>query len=138
MTAFFFHLRDAHGNADDHGGLDQTQAVDGLAHEIGDHFAGDVKIRDDPVLHGADGSDALRRAAQKFLGSGAHGQNGVFLHVNGDHRRLINHNAVGPGIEQGVGRAQIHGNVFGKKAKKTLQEHTYSSLRGGMGAVSGS
>ncbi len=115
----FFHLGDARWNADDHGGLDQPQPGDGLAHKVGDHFAGDVEVGDDAVLHGAHCLDALGRAAQIFLGGSAYGENRILVCVYGHHRWFIDHDAVRPGVKQGVGSAKIHGNVFGQESEET-------------------
>jgi len=39
----------------------------GLLNEIGQHFFGDLEVRDDPVFHRLDSHDVARRAPEHFF-----------------------------------------------------------------------
>src|SRR5882672_11463343 len=60
----FFHLGDATRDRDDDAGFDAVAAVMHLLDEIAQHRLGHFEIRDDAVLHGANGLDVTWRATQ--------------------------------------------------------------------------
>src|SRR5208337_268047 len=103
-----FHRGDTRGDADDDAGPDQRAAVVYLADEVAQHGLGDFEVGDDPVLHGADGHDVARGAAQHHLGLPAHRQHPaavpvVFAHRH--HRRFAQDDAFALDVNQGIGGA---------------------------------
>ena len=106
-----------------------------LPDEVAQHGLGDLEIGDDPVLHGADGHDVARGAAQHHLGFLAHGQHPVagprsFLRTattEGSLRTM----PFPFDIDQGVGGAQVDGQVIGKPSQDGIQKHGYYSLHRG-------
>ena len=108
------HLSDARGHADDNPGTDQPTAVVHLGDEMPEHGLGHFKIGDDAILHGPDGHDIARRAAQHAFGLAAHGQNLVVppvVPLHGHHGGLTQHDAPAPDIDTGIGRPQIDGQI---------------------------
>ncbi len=87
-----------------------------FADEMLQHLLGDREIGDDAVFQGPDRRDVARRASQHVLGFGADGLDdaaattGIF--ANRHDRRLIEHDAVTPGVNQGIGGAKVDGQVI--------------------------
>ena len=114
-----FHRGDARRHADDDAGADQGAAVVHLADEVAQHGLGDLEIGDHPVLHGTDGHDVAGGAAQHHLGFPAHRQHPVAVPVpailaHRHHRGLAQDDTLAFDIDQGVGRAQVDGQVIGE------------------------
>ena len=82
-----------------------------LLDEIAEHLLADVEVCDDAVLEGAGGLDVAGCAADHPLGLGAHRQQGAGQDVDGDHRRLVQHDALAPDVDEGVGGAQVDGDI---------------------------
>ncbi len=52
--------------------------------------------------------------------------------ADGDHRRLVQHDALAADVNQGVGRAQVDGKIVGEQAAQLL-EHRESLMKWGFG-----
>ena len=91
-----------------------------LADEVAQHGLGDFEVGDDPVFHGADGDDVPGGAAQHHLGVPAHGQDpGAVVPVvlaDRHHGGFAQDDALALYINQGVGGAQINGQIVGEPA----------------------
>src|SRR5690606_21368384 len=87
--------------------------------ELLEHLLGDREVGDDAVLHGADGLDVARHLAEHLLGLGADRGDGLlgvrtaFL-ADGDHRRLVENDALAAYIDQRVRGAEVYGEVVRK------------------------
>src|SRR6266508_1558696 len=78
-----------------------------------DQPGGGVEVGDGAAAHGPDGHDVAWRAADHGVGLVAHGQDGAAVLVDGDHGRLVEAHAPAPDVDQGVGGAQVDGEVPG-------------------------
>ena len=76
-----------------------------------DHALGDLEVGDGALAQGAHGLDVAGRAPDHLPGLVAHGQHVVGLDVEGDHGRLVEDDAPALGVDEGVGRAQVDGEV---------------------------
>ena len=76
-----------------------------------DHALGDVEVGDGALAQRAHGDDVAGRAPDHLPGLVAHGQHVAGLLVEGDHRRLVEHDAPAPGVDERVGRAEVDGEV---------------------------
>ena len=103
----FFHLRYFAGNTDDDARVHQHLAAVRLLNEVIQHALGDLEIGNDAVLHGLDGDDVAGCAPEHFLRLFANGLHLTVVLVNGDDRGLVDDDALAPGVDAGVGRAQI-------------------------------
>ena len=84
--------------------------------ELLEHLLGDGEVGDHAVFHGANGFDVAGHLAQHGLGLVTHSLNGFLalraaFMANRHHRGLVEHNAPVANINQGIGRAQIDGQV---------------------------
>ena len=86
------------------------------------HLLGDVEVGDDAVLERAHGADGGRRAAQHALGLGADGVDLAGAMVDGDHRRLGEHDAAAAEIDEGVGGTEVDRHVAGAEARHEAEE----------------
>ena len=117
------HLGHAAGDADDHAWprYPQDHAAVHLVDEVVQHLLGDIEVRDDPVAQRPDGDDVARRPAHHLLGLRADGQHPLGSAVNGDHRRLVDHDAAVAHVNQGVGSPQVDADVERKQAEKPVE-----------------
>ena len=76
-----------------------------------DHPLGDVEVGDGPLAQRPDGHDVAGRAADHLPGVLAHGQDVLGPCVEGDHRRLVEHDALAPRVDEGVGGAEVDGEI---------------------------
>jgi hypothetical protein len=114
-----FHLGGAAGHADDDAGAG-LQDGPGMDHldELLEHLLGDGEVGDHAVLHRADRLDVAGHLAQHGLGLVADGLDrllalrAAFVADRND-RRLIQDNALVAYEDQGVGGAQVDGQVRG-------------------------
>jgi hypothetical protein len=84
------------------------------------HLLADLEVGDDAVLQGADRLDVRRRAADHALRLGADRQGAAVLHVDGDHRRLVQDDAAAADVDKGVGRAQVDRHVTAEQVKAII------------------
>jgi hypothetical protein len=108
------------GHADDdaRAGLEHRARMHHLD-ELLEHLLGDGEVGDHAVLHRADGLDVAGHLAQHGLGFVAHGLDGLLalgaaFVADGDHRGLVQHDALVADVNQGVGGAQVDGQVGGE------------------------
>jgi len=106
-----FHLRDLAGHPDDDARVHEHLPPVRLLDEVVQHPLGHLEVGDDAVLHGPDGDNVARRAAQHLLGFLADRFHFTGHLVDGDNRRLVDDDALALGVDQRVGRAQINGKV---------------------------
>ncbi|MNC85270.1 hypothetical protein D3C83_08610 [compost metagenome] len=83
-----------------------------LLDEMLEHLLGDGEIGDHAVFHRTDGRDVAGCAAQHLLRGEAHLLDhllaiGTAFLADRHHRRLIQHDALAPHVDQGVGGAQV-------------------------------
>ena len=127
------HLGGATGNTDDDARVGREhRARMRHAHELLEHLFGDREVGNHAVLHRADGLHVAGNLAQHQLGLAAHGRDGALAargRVGPDrhHRRLVQHDALALGIDQGVGRSQVDGQVV-RKVFLDETEHDDTSL----------
>ena len=119
----------AGGNRHNHPGLggEQARFGGGLEHFL-KHFDGHFVVGHDAVLQRVHGNHVAGGTAQHIPGGSAHLQNlaGVLIHRH--HRRLPDHQALAVGVNQNIGRAQIHAQVVGKHRKQTHSD-TFTFVR---------
>jgi hypothetical protein len=113
-------LRGAVGHADDDArARPEPLVVVDLLDEVLEHLLGDREVRDHAVLHRADGRDVARRASEHLLGREPDRLDGLlaagtaFL-ADGDHRRLVEDDALAAHVDERVGGAEVDGEVGGK------------------------
>ena len=105
------------GDADDDARPHQGVAVVGLADEVAEHLLGDLEVRDHPVLHGTDGHDVAGGAPQHLLGVLAHRLHLSRDLVDGHDGGLGDHDALALGVDEGVGGAEVDGEVARQEAQ---------------------
>ncbi len=95
-----------------------------LLDEVLQHLLGDGKIGNDAVLERANSRDMPGGPAEHVLRFDADRLDGLAaaprLLADRDHRRLVEHDATPPDIDQGVGRTEIDGQIVGEMSEKTL------------------
>ena len=94
-------------------GIGEALAVVNLADEVLDHLLGDFEVGDDAVAHGADGLHVAGRAAEHLLGLDADGVDDLAAAdvAQGDHGGFVQHDALALHVDEGVGGAEIDGDV---------------------------
>ena len=102
--------RDGRRHADEHAWTVEPRHAAALQQQA-DHPLGDVEVGDGPLAQGSHGHDVPRRAPDHLPGVLAHGQDLVGPRVEGDHRRLVQHDALAPRVDEGVGRTEVDGEV---------------------------
>ena len=98
------------GHADDHARVRPAVLVH-LLDEVAEHLLGDVEVGDDAVLQRPDRGDVAGRAAEHALGLDADGVDLAGALVDGDHRRLGEHDAAAADVDERVGGAEVDGHV---------------------------
>jgi hypothetical protein len=108
-------------NAHDHPRRETVPAVlADLADEVLEHLLGEGEVGDHPVLHRADGDDVVRGASEHALRLHPVGLDpplptlGVLAH--GDHGRFVEHDALAPDVDQGVGGAEVDREILAEGA----------------------
>jgi hypothetical protein len=119
----------AAGHADDdaRAGAQDAARVHHLD-ELLEHLLGDREVGDDAVLHGPDGFDVAGHLAQHGLGFLAHGLDGLLalratFVANGNHRGLVQNDALATHVNQRVGGAQVNGQVGGEITAQRSGKH---------------
>ena len=121
--AFFDASRSRWHADDDFREARQFRRVD-LGDEIFDHLLGDVDIGDDAIAQRPDAFDVARRLAHHHLGFVANGlyraraANGL----DGDDRRLVQHDTAAADIDQRVGRPQIDCHILAEERKHPAEQ----------------
>jgi hypothetical protein len=111
-----------HANDDARAGFEHAARVHHLD-ELLDHLLGDDEVGNHAVLHGADGFDIAGHLAQHGLGFLANGLDGFLalgaaFVANGDHRGLIENDALVAYKNQGVGRTKSMARSVEKYRRK--------------------
>ena len=101
--------------------MDQHLAVVGLLDEVVEHLLGDFEVGYDAILHGLDGDDVAGGAAEHLLGLLAHGLHFTGVLVDGHNGGLVDNNALAGREDQGVGGAEINGQVAREHAEERAQ-----------------
>ena len=103
--------------------MDQHFAAVRLLNEVIQHALGHFEVGDDAVLHRPDGDDVAGRAAQHVLGFFADGLDFAGVLVDGHDGGLVDHDALAFGEDQGVGGAQIDGQIGGEETEQGRDLH---------------
>ena len=101
---------DVAGHADDDAGPDQPRGGD-LLDEPADHPLGDVGVGDDAVAQRAHRGDRLGRAAEHLLGPVPGREQLARAGPDGDDGGLVEDDAAAALVDDGVGRAEVDGEV---------------------------
>src|SRR5699024_9127212 len=96
------------------------------ANELLEHLLGDREVRNDAVFHGARCLDVARYPPQHLLGLVTDRLDdllatGAAIVPDGNHGRVVYHNAFAAYINERIGRAQINGHVAGKVTTKETE-----------------
>ena len=83
------------------------------------HALGDVEVGDRPLAEGADGHDVAGGPPDHLPGLRPDGEHLAAAGVVGDDGRLVEHDALALGVDEGVGRAQVDREVAGHSAHGT-------------------
>ena len=124
-----FHLRNLRGHADHDARMHQHLAVVRLLDEVVQHLLGDFEVGDHAVLHRLDGHDVAGRAPQHLLGFLAHGFHFAGVLVDGHNGGLVDNDALAGRVDQGVGGAEIDGQIARKHAEERAQAMRPRSAR---------
>jgi hypothetical protein len=99
-----------------------------LVDEVPQHLLGDVEVRDYSMPQRPDGLDVRWRAPDHPLGFHPHLERSVVTGVDGNHRRLVEHDAHATNEHKRVRRAQIDGHVAAGNGKEIIK-HRCSHCR---------
>jgi hypothetical protein len=100
--------------------------------EVLEHFLGDVKIGDHPVLHGLDGYNVAGSPAQHFLGLMANGFNLSGVSIDGNNGGFVDDDSLSAGVNQGVGSAEIDCEIIGEETENRSEvKHFLNQLSRG-------
>ena len=124
---------------DDDLGVHEALAVMNLADEVLDHLLGDFEVGDDPVAHRTDRFHVTGRAAQHLLGLDADSVDDLAAAdvAQRDHRRLVEHDALALHVNQGVGGAEIDGDIVRNHSEQCKHGRVFLRRRGPVGTFSG-
>ena len=98
-----------------------------------DHALGDLEVGDGALAQRAHGDDVARRAPDHLPGLVAHGQHVLGAAVERDDRRLVQHDALAARVHQGVGGAEVDGEVAGYGCGSPLVPALGSGAGAGLG-----
>ena len=93
-----------------------------LLDEVAEHLLGDVEVGDHAVLERPDRGDRPGRAAEHPLRLDPDGVHLAVPLVDRDHRRLREHDAAPPHVDEGVGGAEVHRHVAAAEAGHRSKE----------------
>ena len=116
-------LGDLARDTDDDPRMDVHLAAVRLLDEVAEHPLGDLEIGDHAVLHRADRLDVAGRAAEHLFRLGADRFDLVGQFVEHDDRRLAHDDAAIPGIDEGIGGAEVDRQVVRKVAEHGTKGH---------------
>ena len=96
-------------------------AVDDRLEKVPQHLLGHIEIRDHAVFEGTDREDPVGRAPQHALRleTNAFDLSGGFL--DRDHGGLVEHDALPLHVDEGIGRAEIDGDLVRRAPRSKLQ-----------------
>ena len=117
---------DPRRDRDDHARAEQLVAPVDIADEVAEHGLGDVEVGDDAVLERSNGRDVAWRPSQHVLGVHANGLDDAApaarILANRHNGRFVQHDAVSPRVNQGVGGAKINRQVI-REITQNILEH---------------
>jgi hypothetical protein len=96
-----------------------TPATVGLAQEVAEHLLGHLEVRDHAVPQRAHRRDRRRRPADHLLGRPADRMHLAADRVEGDHRRLRQHDAKPANEDQRVRGPEIDRDVAPREPEST-------------------
>ena len=112
-----------------------VEAVDADAVEQEpDHPLGDLEVGDRSLAERPHGHDVAGRAPDHLPGLVAHRQHLLGALVERDHGRLVEHDAPAPLVDEGVGGAEVDGEVAGHGQRPSSPAAGRSGPRGALGA----
>ena len=126
---------DARRHADDHPRLAPLAGVDPLD-EVAQHLLADLEVGDDAVLQRPDGLDVVGRAAHHPLRLEADRDGAAVVDVDRDDRGLVEHDALAADVDQGVGGAEVDGEVAAE-AERVVASHAGTPSRPSVTAARG-
>ena len=126
---------DAGRHADHDARAHQLAAAVRALDEVAEHRLGDLEVRDHAVLDRADRADAVRRAPEHLLGLVTDRDHllAAPARVLGDrdHARLRADEPLAADVDEGVGGAEIDGEVVGERARDEIEVHRRCPSAGG-------
>ena len=94
--------------------MDQHLPAVSLLDEVRQHFFRDREIGNDAIFHGPDSHDIARRTTKHILGFFADSFDLVCDFVDGNDRRLVDHDAATFSIDQGVRCTEVNRQIAGE------------------------
>src|SRR5690606_1132836 len=111
------------GDTDQNAGAGAEPAVFmNLADKMLQHLLGNLEIGNNTILQGADSSNIARSPAQHALGFCAdrlHDLMAIMM-ANSHHRRFVEYDAASANIDQGIGSAEVNGEIVGKSSAQVF------------------
>lgn len=89
-----------------------------LLDEVVQHPLRDFEVGDDAVFHRTNGDNVPRRAAKHLLGFFADRFDLSIVLVNRDDRRFVDDDALVLHEDEGIGRAEVDGEIVRKNTKQ--------------------
>src|SRR5206468_11174260 len=99
-----------------------------LVDEVVQHLLGDVEVGDHAILERPDRHDVAGRPSEHGLRVVAHGEHRVVGDVNGHDGRLVHHDALAADVHEGIGRAEVDGEVVGEQPGEETDQHAETAL----------
>ena len=112
------HLGDSRGHTDHHTRTNERLGTHRLADEILQHRLRHVKVRNDTILHRANGHNVARCAADHLLCFLAHRENVPCITFYRNHGRLTQHNSTSFDVNERVCRTEINPHIVSTKKTK--------------------
>ena len=106
------HVIDAGGHGNHRPGPVEEVLAAGVKDELPHHGVEQAKIPHGSLPKGPDGHHVAGGAPDHAIGVAAHGEHRVGVPVQRNHRRLAQHDALAPHIDQHIGCAQIDSDVI--------------------------
>jgi len=116
----FFHGGNARGDGHHQLGPHQLASLENLGQKILDHDARHFKVGNDSVFEGPNGHHPLPVTPDDVSGFLTDGDHLVAVLVDGHHGGFIEHDPLSPQVDQGIGGAQVHGQIFGEVTEQTI------------------
>ena len=106
-----FDAGDPRRDADHHSGLRPSVALVHPLDEVAEHLLADVEVGDHAVLQRTHRHDVARRATEHPLGLRTDRQDVAGARVHRHDRRLVEHDALAPHVDDRVRRSEVDGHV---------------------------
>ena len=92
------------------------------------HLLGDVEVGDHAILERPDRRDVAGRPAEHRLRLVAHGEHRMVGQVNSHDGRLVYHDTLAADVHEGIGRAQVDGEIVGEEPAEEADQHAETGL----------